>query len=68
MELKRKQDFIISHICYSKPNRIQTNGKAETCFHIQSVACHRLYSKNVFAFQYSQKSLALSLSSDRTQS
>ena len=38
-----EQDFIISHVCYSKPNRIQPNGKVETCFHIQSVVCHRLY-------------------------
>ena len=29
------KDFIISHICYSMPKRIQSNGKVETCFHIQ---------------------------------
>ena len=30
------------------PKIIQPNGKVETCFHIQSVVCHRLHLKKSF--------------------
>ena len=42
-----EQDFILSHIIPCQ-KIIQPNGKVETCFHIQSVVCHRLYLRKGF--------------------
>ena len=47
MELKRT-GFYLKSVCYSMPKIIQPNGKVETCFHIQSVVCHRLHLKKSF--------------------